>query len=405
MGYTLNKYLGYLLILVASIYISGVLKGEFSFDSYIKMSSVYYKTPEILDKFTERDYLGQNSSIIRGRALYEYSKISFETAYELSPTITTDSSLESIASVAGVAPSYRVIDFDETLFEGNSKDNLYLYHNLDRLNITLSLKYFDISIGRQSIAFGYAKVLTSLDIFSPFTFQDFNKEEKKGVDSIKIVTPLGDMSQIEIGAIFGDSFYYENDSFYLKYKGYILNTDFSIMFNHFRENGMFAIDFTRNLFDSTIIFEAAYTIPKYIDNYSGDSNYFRATLGIDYQFSNEIFISVEYQFSSAGSNNSITLENIILPTKSTAYTEGGVYLFNKHYLSLLFSYPITPLLSISLNTLVNITEIACYNIVKLEYNIKENLYLDLSLQAPVSKNDSEFSYYPFTTFLSVRLYN
>lgn len=155
---------------------------------------------------------------------------------------------------------------------------------------------------------------------------------------------------------------------------------------------------------STVFFEFAYVMPEYINDFIKTNNYIRATVGFDYQFSNELYLSSEYQYCSAGNTKSYNLLNMITPNTSTAYTEGGVYLFNRHYLSILLSYPLTPLLSLSFNSLINITEIAFYNSFKIEYNIKENLYLDLGLFIPYSKNTSEFSYYPSILYLSVRLY-
>ncbi|HDH00253.1 MAG TPA: hypothetical protein ENG80_00380, partial [Nitrospirae bacterium] len=131
----------------------------------------------------------------------------FEVAYELVPGFR-DGDISS-AYVPGPALfSYRAVDLDENIYppDKNSGSDFVLAQNLDRLLLTLSTSALDISIGRQSIAFGSARVINPTDIIAPFVYNTIAKEELVGADALRVKTPLSEMGELDMGIVFGDDF-------------------------------------------------------------------------------------------------------------------------------------------------------------------------------------------------------
>ena len=95
------------------------------------------------------------------------NNLTWEVHYEMTPILNSQISLSS--SFESRNFSYRAYDLDTRLFQATKKNKIL--QNLDRLNVQFRFEDSDLTIGRQSIDLGSARMIKPTDIFLPFNLQ------------------------------------------------------------------------------------------------------------------------------------------------------------------------------------------------------------------------------------------
>jgi len=355
------------------------------------------------------------------------SWLSLDAAYDFSPRIQDPSLFNESVFIAPSSPlSYRLEDFPSRLYprQGENVGSFGVFHNLDRLLLTIKTGAADIFIGRQAIAWGSGRLFNPTDVVAPYAFNELDKEERQGVDAVRVRVPLGRMDELDIGYIFGRHFQSQYSAFYLRGKTYILKTDISGLVMRFRKNLLIGLDMARSIGGAGAWFEAAYVLPyRFAKDEDVDlidkkyrENYFRASLGMDYNFSGRFYGFFEYHYNAAGMSKPGDYNEVF---RTIAFREGSVYLMAKHYLDVGFTYQVTPLIPFSGLVIMNFTDGSVILSPGLEYNIAENIYLSFGAYLGVGKGPgliepapgtkitryySEFGAYPAMVYTSFRVY-
>ncbi len=362
-------------------------------------------------------------SQLRLRLFHEPSDFfSFETAYAISPTAASPFLIDSQGFLNPRKNTYRIYDFNDK-FRDNTPRDLSLLHNLDRCNINFSFPSADLHIGRQAIAFGSGKFINPTDIFSPFLFQDLNKENKTGVDALRLTLPTGDLSEIDLGVVLGKEGKMDNSAVFLRTRASFYNTDVTFMVMDFKNNLMLAFDMTRSISEAGFWLEAAHVFTGQFDHPIKDDDYFRLVSGFDFSFPDNTYLFVEYHYNSPGTeekNDYIThTTRAINPftgkaTLKTAYAHGGTYLMGRHYLIPGITYEFTPLFSGTMQSLINLTDLSTYISASVEYNLKQDIFLEAGgflvlgesadMEGGALTPHSEFGLYSNMIYAGLRFY-
>jgi len=332
---------------------------------------------------------------------------SFEFAYELLPRFRDEDISSAGASLPAPALlSYRAIDLDEKIYpkdEGSGSDFI-LNQNLDRLFMTVSTSSLDVSVGRQPVAFGSARVINPTDIIAPFTYNTIAKEELVGVDAVRMRTPISEMGELDLGLVFGDDFEPGKSAGFVRLKIYQLQTDIAFITMIFRENILLGIDLARSIGGAGAWLEAAQTLAKE----ASEEDYFRLSAGADYSFTEGLYTYIEYHYSGAGTGSP---ENYFDAITETAFTDGAVYLLGRHYIAPGLTYEITPLLIINTQALVNMEDWSALGSTVFEYNVAEDVYVDAGVyvglgdeSADLTRPENEFGLYPDVYYAAVNVY-
>ncbi len=333
--------------------------------------------------------------------------LSFEFAYELLPRMKDHRvNLSGSSLPAPGLLAYRAFDFDEILYPGddNSNSDFILMQNLDRLYMTYNAAFFDLHIGRQPVSFGSARVINPTDIIAPFTYNTIAKEELVGVDALRVKTPLGEMGELDVGLVFGKDFEADKSAGFVRLKTYQMQTDITVMATIFRKNILLGIDLVRSIGGAGAWLEAAQVFAES----ASEENYFRLSIGSDYSLTSKLYAYIEYHYSGAGSSSS---ENYLDAVRETAFTDGAVYLLGRHYIAPGVTYEITPLMIFNAQALLNIEDGSVLFSPGFEYNIAENIYLQLSgfiglgdESSDRTRLDNEFGLYPDVYYTAVNFY-
>jgi hypothetical protein len=394
---------------------------ELKLGGYLKNYSMAFFLPEAKTGAAAPSPLGLAQFRLRLALSYAPSpKVSFQAAYDISPKVQDP--LFFRASPFVLVPgsgNYRAADFRALLVPapGESAGSFGLSHNLDRLSMTVRMGFGDLIVGRQPVAWGSGRVTNPTDILAPFSFHELDKEERFGVDAVRLRAPLGSLGELDTGYVFGRDFAFRQSAFFVRGKVNVLGTDLSLLLLGFQEDLLVGIDLARSLGGSGIWLEAAYVAPGVWKREAPkESGYARITAGIDRGLGERAYAFLEYHFNSAGSAEPAAYPALF---SRPAYARGTAYLMGRHYLAAGLNYQVTPLIPASGLVIWNMSDGSAAFSPQAEYNISENIYLGAGAYLGLGRRPlsplfggagvvpvlgSEFGSYPDFAFLSFRVY-
>ena len=331
--------------------------------------------------------------------------IKAEFAYEAAPTYR-DSTPPVPAAPQGL--TRRIDDIDQVLYPADPGpgEDFLIYQNLDRAFITWSTTGFDLYAGRQPIAFGSARAINPTDVIAPYFYTTIAKEERVGVDAIRLRVPTGDFSELDAGLI--GSMDGSGDAIYLRYRGYALETDITVILMKHGENIMAGIDMARSIGGAGVWIEAEHTSPAGGAAYTDADDYTRLTMGTDFAPTDTIYIYAEYHYNGPGTDHESSYPTIAL---KAAYMEGGVYLLGKHYLAPGIGWDMGPLMRLDAGALISLTDGSALISPAFTISLADETTASLGAYAGTGVGPdsfglprTEFGSYPDTCYVSLKHY-
>ena len=399
-----------LLICLLTILLFGVANAEFRVSGYYKNFFTAFDSP-----LPETPVTGVVVNRLRLNLSYAPTdSFSFAFAYDFTPRVQDPSLFSQSPFAIGTASSrYRVADFDSLLYPGKDEPmgSVGIYHNLDRAAVQFSTDFADISIGRDAIAWGAARIINPTDVVAPFNYDQLDTEDRVGIDAVRIRIPVGILGEVDTGYIFGTNFDFDKSAIFLRTQLNAAETDFSILLLEFQRDLLVGLDIARGIGGAGFWLETAYVFTDpFDDGRIASDDYLRTSFGLDYSFSGETYAFIEYHFNGAGTDKP---DNYLTNLDRSAYTRGGVYLLGVHYLAPGISHQLTPLIGISGQMLFNLSDPSTWIAPQIAYNIAEDIHLSvggfISLGKRPKDDDltqlpSEFGSYPNLFFSSFRVY-
>ena len=322
-----------------------------------------------------------------------------EASYEIKPLFRRNTTATASPISSASQRQYRIFDFDSDIV--TSDKDVFIKQNLDRLSITSSSSASDVTIGRQPISFGVARSINPTDIITPYAFDTLDQEHRIGVDAIRVIVSRGDLSEVDMGIIAGNNLSMKENPFFVKHRWNTSGNDYTTTAILFKKNVLVGFNIQSSLGDAGTWLEAAYTVARNRKPGILRSDYFRTSLGIDYSFSEDLYLYTEYHYNSAGTNDA---KEYLTNIYRTAYDHGSVYLLGKHYIIPGITYTITPLLTLNASFFTNVVDPSAYLTMRTEYNIATNTYFDTGISAAIGHPTSEFSYYSDIFYIALRQY-
>lgn len=348
-------------------------------------------------------------------------RLHLSAAYALSPRIQDPLLFNEDIFLVGVdAYGYRAVDLSKRIYpqEREGTESFAVYQNLDRMVLSIATGPADIYIGRQAIAWGSARAINPTDVIAPYSLQELDTEERVGVDAVRVRIPWGFMGELDTGYVFGKDVLFKNSAFFLRAKNYIKKTDVSVILLGFRGNLLIGLDIARSIGGAGFWMEGGYVIADcFMGRNSGETNdYFRLSTGLDYSFSGKTYGFIEYHCNSGGASRP---KDYLTNLSNPALSEGSVFLLGRHYLIPGINYQITPLIILTAEVLLNLSDGSFFTAPVVEYNLSQNVYVSAGgflgfgkKPEPVRNNSllqlitlrSEFGSYSNAFYTSFRVY-
>ncbi len=344
--------------------------------------------------------------------------LSFAFAYDFTPRIQdpllfVGAGSPSPYAVSTPSSSYRIADFDSPIYPSaeDPVGSVGIYHNLDRASVQFSTDFADIFVGRDAIAWGSARVVNPTDVVAPYTYDQLDTEDRVGVDAVRMRIPVGVMGEVDTGYISGANFDFDESAVFLRTQLNAAETDLSLLLLEFQRDLLVGLDVARGIGGAGFWLETAYVFTEPFDDAQDASeDYLRTSVGLDYSFGGETYVFVEYHFNGAGARDP---ENYLTNIEQPAYTRGSVYLLGRHYLAPGGTHQPTPLISVSGQILLNLSDLSTWVAPQVAYNIAEDIHLSVGGFVSIGKRpkngespefQSEFGSYPNFFFFSFRVY-
>ncbi len=287
---------------------------------------------------------------------------------------------------------YRIDNPDPRLSYSNSTNNsYYALKQVDRLFIGYSYKDYDLTVGRQQIAFGSAKLINPTDLFSPFAPSTINQEERNGVDAIRLRKSLGANSELDFGILLGEKTRSTNNAFYFRAIIPLKDLELKPILARYQEALGIGVDLLIPVKGANLYLESMSTKANNLSFYN------RTTLGVEYQFNDNFFFIIEYHFNGAGQDHPADYD---ITGQHFALSKGGGFLLGRHYFNLMLSYQLTALHMLGLSSYQNLSDSSNLLSPSWEWSLSDNtslitgiiLGLGIKTDSPLLIN-SEFGSY------------
>lgn len=359
---------------------------QVNFSGYLKNYTVIQDAIDTGPFQFDRSYRMQNS----GRFMIDAfnGKQVWQLHYELGLDSTSQLQRIGESFLAPERQSYRLTDLDSTIGPNNKKNTVP--QNLDRFNVQFQLDSGDLTIGRQAITFGSARIINPTDVFLPFDVRTLNTEYRTGIDAVRFQKPIGQLGELDLGVILGPDGKPENSAAYLQLLTNVSGRDYQFTAMRFAEQNLVGAGVQSALGEFGFWLEVAQV--------SGDDNYTRASIGVDYAFSGRVFGMIEYHLNGAGSRDP---DDYLAQLDDLAYTAGGVFLLGENYLIPSVSWQISTLLSLSTTALANLDDNSVFLNVNADYSLSDNLYMGLGYYHFAGDDFNFSSEDPFATQLQL----
>ncbi len=230
------------------------------------------------------------------------------------------------------------IELDRVLYDGDSSS---LLTEVDRLYADWTQGSFQLTAGRQRIAWGSCLVWNPIDIFNPASILDFDYEEGPSVDSLRLQFYTGPVSRIE--AVYSPSDSPDRASAAGLASINFMDYDFTITAGSKKKRwfagGGWAGDVYGAGFRGEILVTESRRIelPLFNTTYGSTKPSVSATVSGDYTYSSSLYVHTEVLYNSVGTSNNAAIYSV-------AAAELGHLSADKWSVYQEFSYDFHPLL-------------------------------------------------------------
>ena len=282
---------------------------------------------------------------------------------------------------------------EATLFdlsrEITDNQNLFWRHSLYRLYLTYSKRGLNLTVGRQRVAWGQARIWNPTDLFNPVSPLRIEREQRTGVDAVNIDYSFGPLAGLNI--VYAPGNERTEGSAGARVRTNIKGYDLSIMTGEFRKNKVMGLDFAGNIGDSGFRGEGVFTDQKEGRDFS------RLVLSWDYNFPGTLYLLLEYL------NNGGNLGRDASPLRITQFS-GEIVTRNRNFLASGIGYDLTPLARFDLYGIYDIDAGSLFLNPEIRYNIRRDLDWVTGSQIFSGNEESEYGPFPDTYYTSLEWY-
>ena len=235
----------------------------------------------------------------------------------------------------------RSIDLETILVD---EDHLRVWHDLDRLAVSIYSDVVDLTIGRQAVTWGISNLFPIADLWAQFSPFELDTEEKPGLDAIRAL--MYPAEGIELDAVIADRGAARDLSAAIRATIELPVADVYVGAGKFWRElmGLAGASFVVDKWK----LRGEIGVPWEID----DENVrrIRTTIGADWVSSSVVF-SLEYHHNGLGSNQS---EQYAGQLATAEFARSETYYLGRHMLGALVSYRPSDRLSLAASSLMNL---------------------------------------------------
>ena len=291
---------------------------------------------------------------------------------------------------------------------------------LDRANVRLSMKPFDLTVGRQAINLATAYLFTPNDFFAPFFAQSFFRIYKPGVDAARVDVELGQLTSVSLIGVLGydqgerpaagDPPRLADSSLIGRASTNLADWDLSILGGRVAKTDLVGWGVQGELFGWLGVRSEGHVTLE-------SSPVLEVSVGLEHRFESSLHVRLEQFHHGAGATSPAGYGATL-----AAGTANLPYL-GRHYTALSASYQLTPLITGDALLLYNWTDHSALTSAYVAWSILDEAELAATVSIPLGPRpsgpltptlrggrlvlgglESEFGFYPATVNVELRLF-
>lgn len=281
----------------------------------------------------------------------------------------------------------------ETLLDldWNITDNpdLYWQQSLYRLHLTHSAPNFNITAGRQRVAWGTGLIWNPADLFHPASPLSVESSNRTGVDALNLEYFFGALKSFSL--VIAPREERGKGSAAARIKTNLEGYDLSLILGEFRSDKVIGFDFAGEIMDSGLRGELTVTDPE------DDDGFIRLLLSWDYTFRSSLYLLFEYlhnggNLGEGASTASLTTFTGELVTKKSNLLASGA------------GYDLTPLIRLGSTMIFDLDYGGIFWAPSIKYNILPEMDWTVGGLLFAGDEGSEFSGLPDAGYTSIEWY-
>ena len=275
------------------------------------------------------------------------------------------------------------------------RDRFVAHHRIDRFYAQYYSDYAVLTLGRQRVAWGVTSFFSPLDRFAPFAATAIDKDEKTGVDAVKISIPWGMLSNFE--AIYSPTNDRDVYNAGVRIRTNLAGWDVGIMGGEFHHDWLVGTSVSGDVYEAALKAEMAvvegertaanlYIIkgsssPFYMCS-SDRGRYIQAAVSAEYGFAwRNLTVQAEGFYDGTGQSD----RNLYAPEMFVPYWWTGERPAPRTTLAQLYgagtaSVLLHPLVTFSVAGIVNANDGSWFTSPNIEWSVSENLILRFGYQ-------------------------
>jgi hypothetical protein len=290
-----------------------------------------------------------------------------------------------------IASDNGLVNMSWNIFYGKS---YVLNTTVDRLWLDYTRDKFEITLGRQRLNWSQTFVWNPNDIFNTYSYFDFDYEEKPGSDALRLQYFTSPSSKAEIAVKVNKDKKVTAAGLYRFNKW---KYDFQGLAGIYNQSDIvLGLGWAGQIAKGGFKGEMSWFRP--IKRYSDTTNVFLISVEYDYTFRNSIFIQFEGFYNSNTGNTVSLLQSQVNPELLNAKDPflSGFSIFGN------ITYPITPLINISLAGIYNPSNRMVFIIPDLTFSLMNNLDLTILAQSFQSSDHTLASLLQTSIFIRLK---
>jgi len=352
------------------------------------------------------DWLVDSVSSARLKADYEpWEGLDFRVHYEVRATwgdsvrierLSQDATLTGDALMSALPispqPRARFLDLESEIAE---ESNIVLQHGLDRLRVRMQSERVIFTVGRQAVSWGTGLFWNPTDLFTGFSPDEIDRDEKLGVDVVRLmVLPTFETSIDIICEPLGNDDPYAvteaDSSLAARITGHVGEYDFALLGGSIAADRVLGGDFSGYLKDAGFRGEWLYT---WVDE-SDERDYFKGLLSLDYSFQYmwDPYVAVEYFYNGLGvSDEDDYVSRFANASVRRVFDRGTAFNIGQQYIGVLLRVSPSTLWSCNAQTVWNALDHSAREYVYVTWSVAENVEVLFAANIGLGPLGTEFA--------------
>ena len=372
-------------------------KTSWSFSGHSKFQYIHTLIPgdSVLQEISG-DNLQDYNLEVRFKAKAKRARWDFDAHLQL---IAVNSDRLSAADVLPVLifPGSGVINDDRRWF-----DLTHMFHyegsdarlaRLDRASIGFTGDSTVIRFGRQAVSWGNGLLYTPMDIFNPFDPTAVDKEYKSGDDMLYGQYLLSNGSDIQAVAVvrrdlLSGEVEADKSSMAVKYHGFVGGKEYDLLLAEHYDDRVIGVGGSADVFGAVWRGDLVWTDTPTDSVFSAVAGASYSWIAAEHNWTG----ALEYYYNGFGQRHGdYTAADLAQnPDLLKRLSRGEVFNLGRHYLGASMTVEMTPLLLLSPNVFINLTDPSALAQLVMTWDWKQDLQVLAALNLPIGPNGSEY---------------